>query len=72
VVHLQLLLRSDDEEQANGIEPRGGGEDLLEVNSLTLRISFCNEACLVFDDGALLVPLHLKHQFQPNGLMTVR
>jgi hypothetical protein len=61
---------TSNEEQADGVEPHDKGEDLLEVNSLALYISFGDEASLVLDDGALLVPLYLENPFQPNELVT--
>jgi hypothetical protein len=68
--HFSCAATTSSEEQADGVEPHDGGEDLLEVNSLALYISFGDEASLVLDNDALLVPLYLENPFQPNGLVT--
>jgi hypothetical protein len=59
--HFSCASTTSSEEQADEVEPHDGGEDLLEVNSLALYISFGDEASLVLDDGALLVPLYLEN-----------
>ena len=46
-------------------------ENLLKINSLSLRISLHDNPCFMLDDISFIILLQLKHPIQTDGVQAV-
>ena len=62
-----LVLRCcQSQQQSDRLHARYRRKDFLEVDALALDKASSDEACLVLDNGVVLVPLDLLHPLQAD------
>ena len=64
VMDASVLCCCQSQKQSDRLHARYQRKDFLEVDALTLHKALGNEARLVLDNGAMLVPLDLVHPLQ--------
>ena len=68
-----VLRCCQNQQQSDRLHAHYRRKDFLEVDALALDKASGDEACLVLDNGAALVPLDLVHPLQANrtGILEV-
>jgi hypothetical protein len=62
----------DNGEESHGVEASHRRVQFIKVDADALHVPFCDQARLVLDDGASLIPLDLEYPFQSNGFVATR
>ena len=70
VMDMPAITSRKCKQDSSKLHPSNGRKGVIEVDSLLLEESACDQSSLLLDNGSNLVPLQLEHPFQGDHMTT--